>query len=77
MRCLDNIATHSGVGLGGEQGVVAEVDAGSVQPSVDQKDFVGEGLRTRRVHCCATVQVHPIHSRDPSQIARDPELSPF
>ena len=74
MRCLDNIATHSAVGLGGEQGVVAEADAGSVQPSGDRKALVAEGLRgTRRVHCCAAVQVHPMHTREPNQIARDPE----
>lgn len=74
MRCLDNIATHSAVGLGKEQGVVAEADAGSVQPSGDRKALVGEGLRgTRGVHCCAAVQVHPMHTRDPNQIARDPE----
>lgn len=61
MRCLDNIATHSGAWLGGGQGVVAEADADPVQPSEDRKGPVGEGLRgTRRVHCCAAVQVHPM-----------------
>ena len=66
MACLDNIATHSGAGLGSEKGGDAEAD-GTVQPSEDGKGHVMEGLRgTRRakVHCCASVKVHPVQKSE-------------
>jgi len=67
MACLDNIATHSGAGLGSEKGGDAEAD-GTVQPSEDGKGHVMEGLRgTRRakVHCCASVKVHRVQKAGP------------